>query len=151
MNYICKHCGHIFEDGEAKKYKETYNSCDDRGECFEVCPVCNGDFEKAEVCEICRGVFSKDNIFSGVCEDCINKYRKNFDMCYKIANYERKPIELNILLAEIFEPSDIEAILIKHIKSNKNNIDFSEFIDSDPHWFAEKLAQEVKKNENGKK
>lgn len=55
--FKCLECGHLFEEGEQKKWKE------ERGEyngtlCFEElsgCPACQGAFEKATACKICGG------------------------------------------------------------------------------------------------
>lgn len=152
MAFKCLECGHIFEEGEEACWNES------RGEfwgtpCSEEvsgCPSCGGDYEETTPCEICGSEHLDDELFGGVCEECIDEYRKDFDSCYEISLGEKEKIEINSLLAYLFEPSDIEAILIKHIKTNCPDIDCSEYIDNDISWFGEQIVKEVSKNENSK-
>lgn len=150
--YKCLDCGHIFEEGEESKWSES------RGEfwgepCTEEmsgCPLCDGDYEEAFTCEICGSEYTEDELFGGVCENCINDYRKGFDVCYKIASSEKKEIKINALLASLFCDSDIEDILVEHIKERMPDVDCSRYIDEDISWFGEQLLKEVKKDENAK-
>jgi hypothetical protein len=148
----CIECGHIFDDCELARWEE------DRGEfwgvrCTETmigCPICHGEYEETTPCEICGSEHLDDELFGGVCEECIDEYRKDFDSCYEISLGEKEEIKINSLLASLFEPSDIEAILIKHIKTNCPDIDCSKYIDNDISWFGEQIVKEVSKNENAK-
>ena len=115
------------------------------------CPFCKGDYEETIKCEICGRDFLKDEMETlEVCQHCIGKYRKNFDMCYNVSFGETEKIEINALLASLFEPSDIEQILKEYIQNRWKDVDCSPFIDIDVSWFGEKLVEEVKKNENTK-
>ena len=144
--YKCLECGHLFEDGEEKVTKEY------RGEHFgfpsyedvKSCPVCGGDFEKTKKCKICGSEHLEDELNGGVCEECINKYRNNFDFCYKISIGETAKIKINSLIASIMDESDIEAVLLDYIKE-RIDVDCSPFIDNDIEWFGKKLVEEVKK------
>jgi hypothetical protein len=145
MTYICLDCGHIFEEGEEARWSES------RGEFWGVasyenmsgCPKCKGNYAKASSCKKCGSAHLEDELNGGVCDDCINEYRKDFDACYKMALCEQTEIKINSLLATLFCESDIEQILIEHIKKNFPNIDCSEYIDSDIYWFGEQIAKEV--------
>lgn len=149
MSYICLDCGRIFEDGEQKTWSES------RGEFWGVscseemsgCPDCGGDYEEITLCEICG---EEEAGKGGVCKKCIDEHRKDFDLCYKIGAEEPEEIKINSLLKSLFEPSDIEAILVEYIKNQWKDVDCSPFIDSDIGWFAENLIEEVNKNEKGK-
>ena len=151
MAYRCLDCGRVFEEGEQSYWSES------RGEywgmpCWEEmvgCPFCGGDYEETTPCDICGGGYEKEELSGGVCKHCIDEYRKNFDVCYEVSICETTPIEINSLLASLFEPSDIEAILKKYIKENCQDIDCSRFINEDISWFGEMLAKEVNKDENG--
>ena len=152
MSYKCCDCEHVFEAEEIASWEESRGvywgtPCSEN---VSGCPHCHGDYEKAERCEICGECFFKDELFGGVCESCIDKHRKDFDICYKISLCEQKEIKINSLLANLICEADIEAILIKHIKEKTPNIDCSQFIDEDISWFGERLAEEVRKNENTK-
>ena len=153
MSYKCLECGHIFEEGEQARRRER------RGEfwgapCLEEmsgCPLCHGDYEKTKPCKICGSEHLEDELNGGVCDECIDEYRKNFDACYELSIGETTKIEINSLLASLFEVSDIEQILKDHVRDKWHDVDCSPFIDKDILWFGEKLAKEVKKNENSKK
>lgn len=150
--YKCLDCGHIFEDGEEKRYTENV------GECFgfpayqefRSCPICGGDFEETQRCEVCGKECLKEELSGGVCEDCIDERRSDFDVCYKISVGETATITINALIATLLEECDIEQILIDYIKSRLKQVDCSDFINSDPDWFGERLAKEVRRNEQAK-
>ena len=151
--YKCLTCGHLFDYGEEKVTKEY------RGECFGFptyedvtsCPICGGNFEKTKKCKICGSEHLEEELKGCVCEECINNYRNNFDICYKISIGETTEIKINSLIASIMDELDIEAVLLNYIKKGIDSVDCSPFIDYDINWFGEKLVEEVKKNENGKK
>ena len=146
MAYKCLDCGHIFEDGEEAHWREG------RGEfwgfsCSEEmtgCPLCHGDYKETTPCAVCGAEHLEDELFGGVCEECIDVCRKDFDLCEKICT-ERKEISISWLLASIFEPSDIEQILKEYIKERMPDVDCSAYIDEDIDVFGEALAEEVKK------
>lgn len=60
--YKCKNCGHLFEDGEAKRWKEPH------GEDLVGCPICECDFEEIKPCVLC-GSYDHD-IDTDYCEIC---------------------------------------------------------------------------------
>ena len=153
MAYKCLECGHIFEDGEEAAWPEY------RGDCFGVesyevvrgCPLCKGEFEKTIPCAICGSEHLEDELNGGVCDECIDSYRNDFDTCIKVSDGEYSEIKINALLATLFEPADIEQILKEYVREKMPNADCSDFIDGDLRWFGEHLRKEVKKNENKKK
>jgi hypothetical protein len=73
MMYICKECGHIFEEGEQKTYVERHDEVDGFPEYFSCCPVCGGDYEEAVICEACGGAFGQDDdrMVGKWCKDCL--------------------------------------------------------------------------------
>ena len=145
MSYKCLDCGHIFDRGEESRWVEGH------GERMSGCPLCHGDYEEATPCEICGSEHLKDELNGGVCDESIDKYRKNFNACYAVSNGETTEIEINFLLASLFDVSDIEQILKEYIRDKWHDVDCSPFIDNDISWFGERLAEEVKKNECKKK
>lgn len=143
MSYKCLNCGHIFEWCEAKEVKEDYG--------YEYCcPICDGDFKETVKCSICKGEFLEDELNGGVCDECIDEYRKNFNACYEASLDETVEIKINALLASLFDVRDIEQILKEYIRDKWQDVDCSQFIDEDISWFGEMLSKEVKKNENKK-
>lgn len=142
--YKCLECGHLFEEGEQKKRKEN------RGEywgspCYEEmsgCPLCNGAYEETTACKICGGHFFADELHGKrVCNDCLNEYKRNFDICYKIADTEKETVKINALLTSLLSVNKIEAILYNYLKDKEN--DCSAFVEQDKDWFADKLVREV--------
>ena len=142
MSYKCLDCGHIFDRDEISSWYESH------GERFSGCPNCGGAYEEMVKCEICGEEYLDEELNCGVCDECIDQYRKNFDVCYAVSLGETEKVEINILLASLFDPSDIEQILKEHIKNKMPNIDCGDFIDADRSTFGYNLVREVKKNEN---
>lgn len=73
MSYICLDCGHIFDEGEQKVYRENHGLPGGYYEEFSVCPVCGGDYEEAAHCVSCGGDFKDENLYDGWCEECLVK------------------------------------------------------------------------------
>lgn len=152
MAYKCVECGHIFEEGEQARWEES------RGEFWGMpsyetlsgCPICKGDYEETVRCSVCKSEHFEDELNGGVCDECIDEYRKNFDACYKLSLGETQEIRINELLASLFTVQDIEEILVEHIHTKWKDVDCSAFIDMDKEWFGEKIAEEVRKSENSK-
>lgn len=149
--YKCLECGHIFEEGEQARWN------DPRGEyagvpCSETmygCPLCKGNYKKTVSCEICESAHLENELYGGVCIECIDGYRKDAEMCFKVSEGEKEQIKINAFLASIFDENDIEHILYEIVKSEKGSLDCSKFIDEDLYWFGDRLAEEVKND--GKK
>jgi DNA-directed RNA polymerase subunit RPC12/RpoP len=139
MSYKCLECGNIFEYGEDQTWVESH------GEKLRGCPICGGAYKKTVKCSICGGEFLKGELHGGcVCNECIDEYRKDFDTCYNLSKNEKEKVEINILLISLIGEDNIEKILYHYLKC-QNNVDCSGFIDEDKDWFAERLAEEVKK------
>jgi hypothetical protein len=142
--YICRECGKIFDE------TEFYTSSDFWGGPFEArqecCPRCSGeDFGEAKECAVCGEFYDEESLINDVCEHCIEKCRHDVDMCLEISLDEPKTeIKIDSFVAAMLDVSDIEAILIEHIKKRMPDADCSPFVDSDIDWFTEKLvAQEA--------
>lgn len=141
--YKCIECGHLFEEGEESKWTEPY------GENFSGCPLCKGNYERTEPCLICGTECFETDITSGLCEHCIANYENDVDMCYEIGKNDTDKIELNCFLSAMFTQEEIEIILLKHLKNEQKRfkVDCNPFISNDKYWFAERLLEEIKKNE----
>ena len=145
MAYKCLSCGHIFEDGEQARWEERHGLDSPPYEKHCGCPTCKGSFEETKQCKVCGGEFLEDELNGGcVCNECIDNYCKDFDVCYKVSKNEKTEIEINCLLATVLDVEKIEEILYQYLKAEKE-VDCSLFIKEDKNWFAEKLAEEVSK------
>ena len=141
MNFKCLECGHIFEEGEqatrSEKLGDFYRD-------IVGCPICGGGYEETTRCKICGAHFLRNELHSGVCDECIDEYRNNFKVCKNISfNYADVDMKINALLYSFFDKADIETILFEHIEKLGIHAYFDEFIDYDIDSFAEKLAEEV--------
>lgn len=148
MTYKCLECGHIFEEGEEGHYFEN-------GECWGApysqkiycCPLCKGDYDVTTPCEICGSEHLEEDLNGGLCDECIDKYKNDIEMCFKIGKNDDDKVELNCFLASVFEKDEIEEILFEELKKlNKYvTVDCEKFINSDRSWFAERLLEELEK------
>lgn len=150
MAYKCLECGHIFERGEEKYWRESY------GEEMCGCPLCGGSFEETRKCAVCGGEFLREELNGykyEVCEDCQDEYKYNVDVCYRIGDTNKESIEINSLLATLFSVDEIEAVLYRELKEAQKikPIDCKSFLDIDRDWFVDEMVEEVRKNENGEK
>jgi hypothetical protein len=138
----------LFYECEAKRDNESVGEFFGKicSESFLMCPVCgSSEIDETERCLICESEHIEVELFGGVCKECIGERKKDFAICYEIAKGEKQEIEINALLASLFSESEIEEILFEYVKANSRDFDCSSFIDEDPFWFGERLAEEVKK------
>ena len=155
MTYKCLECGHIFEEGEEGHYFENGQYWGaPYSQKISCCPLCKGDYEETVPCEICGSEHLEDELISGICEECWENYRYDINTCYEIGKSETDSIELNSFIVSLFDREEMEEILLKALFQEEKihgKVDCQKFIDADKSWFAERLAEEVKKNENSKK
>ena len=149
MSYICLDCGNIFEEGKQITFQENM------GEHFGEkvykkitgCPICGGEYEESTPCSICGSEHLEEDLNGGLCDECIDKYKNDFDMCFKIGKNDDDKVELNCFLASVFEKDEIEEILFEELKKRNKyvTVDCEKFINSDRSWFAERLVEELEK------
>ena len=139
MTLKCYDCGHIFDECELKRWTEAH------GEEMSGCPLCRGGYGETKKCKVCGGEFLKEELIGeGVCDDCIDDYRNDFETCYELSKDQKENVEISILLITLLGEEKIEKILYHYLKC-QDSVDCGKFIDEDREWFADKLAEEVKK------
>lgn len=156
MAYRCLDCGHIFEEGEQAQWNEDCGEFwgMDCSKKMSGCPLCKGEYEETVPCKICGSEHLEEELDCGVCDDCVDEYKHNIDMCLKIGSEDVEDVELNCFLASIYSRQDIEHILFEHLKEKQKYMkeyvqkDCEKFVEDNRSWFAETLEREVKKNEN---
>lgn len=62
---ICHECGHHFCIGEESRWKEQH------GEEMSGCPICRSAFEESSHCSKCLGNYLEDELYNGLCLECI--------------------------------------------------------------------------------
>lgn len=140
--YICLDCHREFDEPEMKYGFGGYPE-----EPTWHCPYCDSmDYEETEECAECGAVKFKDNLISGMCEDCINEAAEDMRLAYEYGAYRTDEVELNGVLATAFSKVQIEAILTNYLM---NNGDFAaeckRFALDDEYDFADWLVRRKKK------
>lgn len=138
MAFKCYECGNIFDECEIKTWTEVH------GETHGGCPLCGAPFGITRRCKVCGGEFLEEELSGrGVCDECIDTYKNDFDFCYRIADEEKEEVKINALLAALFNPKEIEMILVEHLKKNEVKIDCSKFVELYKDWFIDMIYEEV--------
>lgn len=150
--YRCEECGHLFEEGEQKTWEEKVGEYGSAPyfEKHSGCPICGREYEETKKCQVCNSEHLAEDLIDGVCDDCIERYSDDIDVCYKISNGEKSSIEINMFLAEMFDEETIEEILLDHLKETHLYIEahkskLKKFVSDDKDWFAERLREVLKK------
>ena len=148
--YKCLECGNLFEEGEEATWSEN------RGEfwgspCSESvsgCPICKGEYEKTTKCKLCNSENLKDELTSGICDDCLEEYSTNIDVVFKMAKGSEDTISINSFLYSVYDKETIEEILLENLKQTAKyrQEKIKKFFNDDKTWFAERL-QEVLNDE----
>jgi hypothetical protein len=94
-------------------------------------------------CQVCEERFNEDELEYGVCAECFEEKRFDVEFCYGISKAETESIEINSFVAAMFSADEIEAILMREIRSAEK-VDCSPFIEGDKMWFAEALKEACK-------
>lgn len=146
--YICKDCGEVFDEIYVKEDFEILD-CGTRKETYEMCPHCGSDdFVEAKQCKIC-GEFFADDELDYVCDDCVDDYKNDVDLCLRMCERDEvtSSLTLNGFWDTYFSESEVEKILrdyfVKNILPDKSCEDF---INNDRDWFGE-MFNELRKEE----
>lgn len=138
--FKCLNCGHLFEEGEEKRWEEPIGEYGDSivYEEYSGCPLCKENYIETEPCLICGAYFS-DNDDYKICKECMEEYSKNIDACYKAGKNNAYNEKINGFLLDVLGVETIEEILVDYLK--QNNFDCSDYIKEDESWFAEMIQQ----------
>lgn len=146
----CLECGHIFEDGEQRKWKEQIGEFWGQPvyETLIGCPNCGGAYDETKACAVCGSEQLECDLYGGICVDCLKKYKNDLDTCLKLGAIDKEEIKINSLLVTMFTQAEIEEILIRELKEAEKiaPVDCSSFVYDDLEWFGESLRKEVLKN-----
>ncbi len=148
----CNECKSLFDSDQIKTERDWVGMCGDipAYQDLGVCPVCgSSNLEDAYECPKCGQYFTADEMLYDICDKCIDSFRYDVETCEKIAEGETEDVEINLFLASIFDPDEINAILRDYMHMNMDEIDCSKFINEDKYWFAEKIENLIREeNEN---
>jgi hypothetical protein len=79
--YKCESCGHLFEEGEEKRWTEMHGFEGGNGENWSGCPICGESYEEIEPCKICGSYDRKAE--EDFCEECKIDVQKRFQTFVK--------------------------------------------------------------------
>ena len=153
--YKCRECGNIFDYGDESVWSEDRGFIGDE-RVYEVmggCPCCGGSYDETVRCKKCGSEHLEDELFDGVCEDCLvdikSTYKYNIKKCFELADKsgEKNNVGINPFLFCMFTERQIEEVLYRELiyASSVKPIDCTPFIESDEYWFNERIVEEVKK------
>ena len=148
--YSCRNCGHNFNEGEQSTRYQKHN--DYYTELISTCPVCGSDdIDTCVYCKSCEDEHFKEELNSkGICESCIQNFiessKSDIDICYRIGEKEKVPIEINSFLLNYWGGvENIERQLMEYIKSIQEiyREDFSQYLkDTDEDILSEMILDE---------
>lgn len=148
--YKCLECGHIFEDGEQATWQESRGEFWGQpvSETMNGCPKCHGDYEETKPCVECGSEQLEEDLYGGMCKECLEPYVNDFDTCLRLGYVDRESVEINSFILSLLKVSEIEDILIRELKESNKIMpsDCSAFAYDDLEWFAENLRKEVLNN-----
>jgi hypothetical protein len=141
MMFKCCECGRVFDETERAEWYEPH------GEKMDGCPNCKGDYEEAFKCELCGEIYSASELTEGVCDACIDEYKDDHEMCFRVGSHGKDAVLLNSFIAEMCDDVLIEKVMLEYLKIHNlgKSIDCYKFILSDKNFFAENLIEEVNK------
>lgn len=112
--FKCYHCGHEFD--------EPTNECNmpvDPNDERAGCPNCGSpDFELVGTCIECGAAKVDENLFNGMCIDCIRHAAYDVRKTMDYGNDRKEAVELNGVLAFALSTVQIEAILTNWLMTN---------------------------------
>lgn len=121
---ICEKCGKLYEDDELPKHVEHHpygnGTADEVVEDYEC--SCGGEIEEAVACDRCGEWFpiTSDDLFGNahtVCKNCYDEMYST-EQIVEIAKKRdnQTTVEINELLAYIYEPREIEKMLFAKLE-----------------------------------
>lgn len=135
---ICTGCGHVFREPDS--YTEVH------GETMACCPRCGGDeIGEAVQCDVCGEYYPEGELYSSVCDYCIQEKRNDPEFCYNVSIGENTNVEINSFLASVIDEGDINQILWEYVKKNMPNLDCLPFIEQDKCWFGDVMSRQKRK------
>ncbi len=149
--YKCLECGHIFDRGEERIVQEC------RGEYWghvvyedvAECPHCGGVFDETVRCVKCYSEHLEDELWCGVCEECIKE--EAFKYVWEMTKDQTESVNISSLVASLFDEEQINNMLFEYVMGHYPNIDCEDYVKLNMLELGEAIAKEVKKNENEKK
>ena len=126
-----------------RRFHEFDVQTDEFGNRRAVCPYCKGDIEDMYECKICGELMSEDDLWGGVCLECIDKHT-NLDNCIEFGNDDKRKVEVNGFIFSLLTEEQINDILVRIIRDANTitPIDCSEYVSDDYDWYGEQVVKQ---------
>lgn len=141
--YICDDCGAALDEDELRT-ERSYIS-DYMGGCYEnitTCP-CGGNIEEAERCDECGEYYKPEDLYDGVCIDCLRE-EMTVDNAIKCGadGGAREEVSVNGFLARLFTSEKIDEILIREVERliSESDSNAIHIINQAEEWCGEDLS-----------
>lgn len=99
--YRCFECGHLFEQGEEKRWIEKHGLSSPPYEEMRGCPNCSGSYFEIEPCKICGSYNHYED--EDFCGECQKKVKNKFEKLLS-DNFTK---EERILLNELYDGKEL--------------------------------------------
>ncbi len=151
---ICKNCGAVIDENELKSVSEEVGEYwgSPAYATYSVCPCCDcEDLEEATECECCGEYFGEEEIYNGVCYECLHSFDNNWKYWYSKCkkHNEKDVVMLNLFLANQFTEEQIEEILYRELEKKEKlqpgSVDCCDFVDTDEDWAADMIKEKENK------
>jgi hypothetical protein len=150
VNGVCTSCGiaEIYESSHPYKndMDETWTIYREGAKSISI--TFSEDTKTESGCDYIY-IYSASELTEGVCDSCIDEYKHDREMCFKVGERGKDAVLLNSFIATMFDADVIADVMFKHLKETRlgRKIDCSKFILTDKSFFSENLVEEVKINE----
>ena len=109
--FICNRCGETIDEIGTEIEMHGAEGTSNFGAIeFDKPCHCGGYFVEAKRCHICGEYFDPDNMYDGICEDCLKKETTE-ENAYGLGEECKELVEINGFLKSVFNAGEIEQIL----------------------------------------
>ncbi len=147
--YICNRCGETTDEVETYTEMHGAEGTSNYGAItFDEECHCGGNFVEAKQCNLCGELFDPDDMYDGICEDCLKKETTE-ENALKMGEECKESVTINGFLKSVFDTEEIEQILknaYNELPQYYKNIHTNTYCLEDITAFAEQIN---KWRENG--
>lgn len=155
--YVCNRCGATTDEIESYTEWHGAEGTSNYGEItFDKPCRCGGNFVEAKECNLCGEWFDPDNMYDGICEECLKKETTE-ENAYKLGEECKESVKINGFLKSVFDTEEIVQILknayndlpqyYKNKHTNKYCLeDITDFAERVNHWQKEQKTVSIDTN-----
>lgn len=143
MMWKCKDCGAVFEEPLQERWTDRFEG-QTYGGIDEYCPECKSqEFEEAIPCLECNEFVGESELHNGICKSCLYDEALDADTAYFYGQEHKETVEINGLLAYLFDGDELEEALLKLALVKFNNGDHAKYCMDDPDSFSDFIKRQL--------